>query len=98
MATNKKENKYLDNFIKAILSLETPEEVKAFFDDVCTIKEIQDMTYRLEVARMLDEGARFNDIIEATGTSSATIGRVNKCLVYGPGGYNLVLERIKDND
>lgn len=96
MATKQKENKYLDNFIKAVLSLENPEEVKAFFEDVCTIKELQDMTYRLEVARLLSNGKVFNDISKETGTSSATIGRVNKCLIYGPGGYKTVLERIED--
>lgn len=98
MATNKKENRYLDNFIKAVLSLENYDEVKAFFEDVCTIKELQDMTYRLEVARLLDNGKVFNDISKETGTSSATIGRVNKCLVYGPGGYKTVLERLENND
>lgn len=96
MATKQKENRYLDSFVKAVLSLENPEEVKAFFEDVCTIKELQDMTYRLEVARLLSNGKVFNDISKETGTSSATIGRVNKCLIYGPGGYKTVLERIED--
>ncbi|MBQ6622692.1 MAG: DNA-binding transcriptional regulator [Mogibacterium sp.] len=90
----RKENKYMDNFFKAVLSLETEEECRAFFDDVATIKELQDLTYRLEVARLLANGKVFSEISKETGTSSATIGRVNKCLNYGPGGYALVLERI----
>ena len=90
----RKENKYMENFFKAVLSLETPEECRAFFEDVSTIKELQDMTYRLEVARLLSSGKVFNEISRETGTSSATIGRVNKCLNYGPGGYAMVLERI----
>ncbi|NLY87549.1 MAG: DNA-binding transcriptional regulator [Clostridiales bacterium] len=90
----KKENKYLENFFKAVLSLKTEEECEAFFEDVCTIKELQDMTYRLEVARRLSNGEVFSDISRETGSSSATIGRVNKCLNYGPGGYNIVLDRL----
>jgi TrpR-related protein YerC/YecD len=95
---NEKDKKYYDNFVKALLLLETEEEVKQFIEDICTIKEIQDMTHRLEVARLLSEGKVFNDISKETGTSSATIGRVNKCLMYGPGGYKVVLERLKEND
>lgn len=93
---SKKENreKHLKNFFRAILSLETEEECRAFFEDVCTIKEVQDMSYRLEVARLLSNGEVFSDISKKMGTSSATIGRVNKCLNYGPGGYAIVLERL----
>jgi len=92
-----KNDKYYSNFYKAVLSLENEEECKAFFDDICTIKELQDMTYRLEVARMLTEGKVFNEISRETGSSSATIGRVNKCLNYGPGGYKTVLDRLKED-
>ncbi|HHW95485.1 MAG TPA: DNA-binding transcriptional regulator [Mogibacterium sp.] len=94
MSKKEKKDKYLENFFKAILSLETEEECRAFFDDVCTIKEVQDMSFRLEVARLLSNGAVFSDISKEMGTSSATIGRVNKCLNYGPGGYAVVLERL----
>lgn len=91
-----KDQKYLDNFVQAVLSLKTGEEVIKFFEDICTIREIQDITHRLEVARLLSEGRVFSEISRETGTSSATIGRVNKCLMYGPGGYKIVLERLKD--
>ena len=95
---NEKDKKYYDNFVKALLLLKTEEEVKQFIEDICTIKEIQDLTHRLEVARLLSQGKVFNEISKVTGTSSATIGRVNKCLMYGPGGYKVVLERLGEND
>lgn len=90
----KKEKEYLDNFFKAVLTLETEKECKAFFEDVCTIKELQDMSHRLEVAKELSEGKIFNDISKETGSSTATISRVNKCLTYGSGGYRIALSRL----
>ena len=90
-----KEKKNLQQFYKAILALETEEECRKFFDDVATIKEVLDLSARLEVARLLDEGTVFSEISRATGASSATISRVNKCLTYGEGGYKTVLDRIK---
>ena len=79
---------------KAILSLENEEECAAFFEDICTIKEIQDLTQRLEVAEMLNRGEKYQTIEEMTGASTATISRVNKCLNYGSGGYKTVIERL----
>jgi len=75
---------------QAVLSLETEEECAAFFEDICTIKEIQDLTQRLCVAERLDSGEKYNNIEAATGASTATISRVNKCLNYGSGGYQTV--------
>lgn len=90
-----KEKANINQFYEAVLQLRTAEECEMFFDDVTTIKELIDMGARLEVAKMLDEGRVFNDISKETGASSATISRVNKCLGYGPGGYRLVLDRLK---
>ncbi len=90
--------KYTDNLVKAILSLKTEEELYAFFEDVCTIKELQDIAQRLEVARQLTEGKVFREIAESTGASSATISRVNRCIMYGPGGYKMALERISKKE
>ena len=90
-----KEKKNLKQFYRAILALEDEEECRKFFDDVATIKEALDLSARLEVARLLDEGVVFSEISKATGASSATISRVNKCLTYGEGGYKTVLERLK---
>lgn len=90
-----REKKNIEQFYKAILSLESEEECKLFFEDIATIKELLELSSRLEVASMLDEGKVFNDISKETGASSATISRVNKCLNYGPGGYRLILDKIK---
>ncbi|MBQ6456413.1 MAG: DNA-binding transcriptional regulator [Mogibacterium sp.] len=89
------EKRNLQQFYRAVLSLKDEEECRKFFDDVATIKEALDMSARLEVARMLDEGTVFSEISRETGASSATISRVNKCLTYGEGGYKTVLDRIK---
>ncbi len=78
----------------AILTLESPEECRLFFEDVCTIKEILDIAQRLKAARMLAAGANYADISRETGMSTATISRVNKCLGYGDGGYRTVIDRL----
>ena len=90
-----KEKKNISQFYEAVLSLTNEEECRRFFDDVATIKELIDLSARLEVARMLNDGEVFSEISRETGASSATISRVNKCLTYGEGGYKTVLERIK---
>ena len=80
-----------DELFKAILRLESVEDCRKFFEDVCTIKELEDVAQRLEVARLLSEGKNYQEICQTTGASTATISRVNKCLNYGAGGYRLVL-------
>ena len=80
---------------QAILALETPEECRAFFQDLCTMAELRAMAQRLEVAQLLDEGLIYNDILQRTGASSATISRVNRALQYGANGYKTVLPRLK---
>ena len=92
-----KEQKNIHQFYKAVLALKDEEECRKFFDDVATIKELIDLSARLEVARMLDSGAVFSEISRETGASSATISRVNKCLTYGEGGYKIVIDRIKED-
>ncbi len=84
-----------DDLYKAILALETVEECRAFFDDLCTIAELSAIEQRFEVAELLSEGLIYNDILSLTGASSATISRVNRCLQYGAGGYQIVLDRLK---
>ena len=81
---------------RAILSLTSLEECQAFFQDLCTMSELRAMSQRLEVAQMLDDGMIYNDILERTGASSATISRVNRSLQYGADGYQAVLPRIKE--
>ena len=87
-----------DQFYSAILSLETKDECRAFFDDICTIKELQDLMRRLQVALMLSKGMNYQEISNSTSVSSATISRVNRCLNYGEGGYVTVLERMGKNE
>ena len=90
--------KMADQFYSAILSLKTKEECSAFFDDICTIKELQDLMQRLQVALMLSKGMNYQEISNRTSVSSATISRVNRCLNYGDGGYNIVLGRLENNE
>ena len=79
--------------IKALLSLENEDECTRFLEDLCTIKELDSMAQRFCVARLLKEGNTFQEIVEKTGASSATISRVNRCLNYGDGGYNTAIEK-----
>ena len=83
-----------ERLYRAILALETEEECYAFFQDLCTIAELRSMEQRYEVATLLSEGMVYSDILERTGASSATISRVNRCLLYG-GGYRTALDRLK---
>lgn len=82
-------------FFKAVLSLKTEQECRSFFEDVCTIKEFQDLAQRLQVAFLLEEGKNYQEISKMTSVSSATISRVNRCLVYGDGGYRTVIGRLR---
>lgn len=80
---------------QAVLSLKTTEECRAFFQDLCTVAELKALSQRLEVAQLLDDGMIYNDILQRTGASSATISRVNRALQYGSDGYKTVLPRLK---
>ena len=92
---DKLRNPETDLLFEGILTLQTVEECYRFFTDICTIKELQAMTQRLQVAKQLYEGRNYNEVCRDTGASSATICRVNKCLNYGDGGYRTVLERLE---
>lgn len=85
-----------DLLYRAILTLETEEECYQFFQDLCTISELRSMEQRYEVATLLNDGMIYNDILEKTGASSATISRVNRSLINGAGGYESVLEKMKE--
>ena len=80
---------------QAVLALKTEADCASFFEDICTIKELQDIAQRLEVAFMLHDGKNYQEICALTGASTATISRVKKCLVYGSGGYRAALERAE---
>ena len=81
----------MDILFRGILKLQTVE-------DLCTIAELRAMVQRFQVARMLDEGRIYSDIVQETGASTATISRVNKCLVYGSDGYRKMLDRLKEDE
>ena len=84
----------MQELFEGILSLQTVQECERFFTDICTIKELQALTQRLQVAKQLYEGRNYNEVYRDTGVSSATICRVNKCLNYGDGGYRMILDRL----
>lgn len=83
-------------FYKAILSLKNIDECALFFEDICTVKELQDIAQRLEVAQMLKDKKSYQEVSAQVGASTATISRVNRCLVYGNGGYETILERLNN--
>ncbi len=87
-----------EKLYRAVLSLKDTEECRSFFEDICTVKELQDIAQRLTVAEMLKVGNSYQEVSKATGASTATISRVNKCLVYGNGGYETVIKRLAEND
>ena len=88
----------LSDLCNALLSLKTPQECKALLEDLCTIRELQDISQRLAVAGMLDRGRNYAEIAAETGASSATISRVNRCLQYGSRGYRLILDRMREEN
>lgn len=90
-------NNLTDNLFKAILSLKDVEECYEFFEDICTIKEVNDMAQRLQTAEMLLNGKTYDQIVKDVEISTATISRINRCIQYGPGGYKKIIERIKEN-
>lgn len=85
-----------DTLYRAVLALKDTDECRRFFTDLCTVAELRAMEQRLEVAQLLSEGRIYNDILERTGASSATISRVNRALQYGADGYKTILPRLEE--
>lgn len=88
-------NKSTDELCEALLSLETKQECYAFLEDICTIREILDISQRLSIAKMVSEGKKVAEIKQETGVSTATISRIKKCWDYGTGGYGMIIDRCK---
>ena len=88
----------VDHLFDAILTLKSPEECYAFFEDVCTVNELLSLSQRFEVAKMLRDQKTYLDIAEKTGASTATISRVNRSLNYGNDGYDMVFSRLQEKD
>lgn len=95
MAQSKRDKKK-DYLFQAILTLQTLDDCYTFFEDLCTIKEIEEMAKRMCGAKMLSDNKIYTEITETTGLSTATISRINRSLRYGTDGYNTVLERLGD--
>ena len=92
---DKLHTKDVDALFEAILTLKDVDECYKFFEDAYTIKEIFEISQRLKAAKMLKSGANYLEVCAETGMSSATISRVSKCLEYGAGGYDIVIQRVK---
>lgn len=86
----------VDHMFEAILTLKTQEECYKFFEDLCTVNELLSLSQRYEVASMLSQKNTYLEIAEKTGASTATISRVNRSLIYGNDGYELVFDRLKE--
>ena len=88
-------DKNIDFLFDAILEIKNKEECYKFFEDLCTINELKSISQRIVVAKMLTEKRVYNDIVSATGASTATISRVNRSLSYGAGGYDEIFARLE---
>lgn len=96
MANSKIRTPITDKLVSALLCLKNEDECYRLIEDLCTIREIQDLAQRLEVAGMLRSHVTYNEIAQTTGVSTATISRVNRSLSYGEGGYDMVLDRMTE--
>ena len=88
----------MDRLFESFLKLQTLDECYAYFEDLCTIKELNDMAQRLEVATLLERGLSYQKITEQVDVSTATIGRVSKCLNYGTGGYRTAIAKLSPEE
>jgi len=98
MYQSKLKSDEMDKLFEAILTLKSVEECYMFFEDLCTISELTSISQRFKVAELLSEKHTCHDISDTTGASTATISRVNRCLLYGTGGYQMALKRLKQED
>ena len=87
----------IDELFDAVLVLKDREDCYRFFEDLCTVNEIHAIAQRLQVAKYLSQKKTYNEIEQLTHASTATISRINKCLVYGADGYRRVLERLEES-
>ena len=88
----------IERLFRAITDIRTPEECRDFFDDLCTVKELQDMSQRFDTAILLSQGCSYQKISDTVSISTATISRVNRCLNYGAGGYKAAIARMAETE
>ena len=98
MFESRLQSEQADLLARAFLALESMEDCYRLFEDLFTIREVQDLSSRMEIALMLHDKTTYNEIVEKTGASTATIGRVNRALNYGAGGYERVIEKLKEQE
>lgn len=98
MFESRLQSEQADLLARAFLTLESMEDCYRLFEDLFTIREVQDLSSRMEIAMMLRDKITYNEIVEKTGASTATIGRVNRALNYGAGGYERVIEKLKEQE
>ena len=91
-------NQSVENLVQVIAKMGSADDIYNFLSDLCTIKELQDMAQRFEMALLLKDGANYQNVAAQVGASSATISRVNRCLVYGNGGYEKAIEIFKKGE
>ena len=96
MYDSRLKNPQTDLLVQALLSLKDEEECYRFMEDLLTMREIRDLSQRLEVAVLLRDKVTYNEIVEKTGVSTATIGRVNRALSYWAGGYEAILKKVTE--
>jgi TrpR-related protein YerC/YecD len=95
---SKLQSKDIDDLFEAIQTLDNTEECYRFFEDLVTVKELQAMAQRWQVAKSLDKGLTYIEIEKQTGASAATISRINRCMAYGSDGYKRMIEKTKKQD
>ncbi len=98
MKNSKIRDENIDRLFEGILKLKNIEECYAFFEDLCTIPELREMSRRMTAAKMLRENKVYSEIAELTGLSTATISRVNRSLKYGNDGYTTVFSRLEEGE
>ena len=98
MFESRLQSEQVDLLARAFLALDSMEDCYRLFEDLFTIREVQDLSSRMEIAMMLRDKITYNEIVEKTGASTATIGRVNRALNYGAGGYERVIEKLKGQE
>ncbi len=98
MATNRNDwrTEEVNDLCRALLSLDTVDEMAAFLRDLCTVKELSELSGRWAVVRSLADGLPYREVARATGVSTATVTRVNQWLTRGTGGYQLALDREQE--
>ncbi len=91
-------NEATDNLFKTILKLKTVDECYLFFEDLCTVKELRDMSMRYHAATLLFDKVNYDNVVKTAKLSTGTVSRVNTCIKYGNGGYKLAIERQREDD